>query len=129
MFPAVIQRGMLSAQAAFSRHSMGKPHSRCSHAFSIIPVPTPAQRSAVYAKSGQFGGGDLRKYLHRSGYQIAGETSPRSTRAAAKPAGAGRRNMVHFSAHRYILGAIEMGNKPSRVPPAGGRVDDPWCPQ
>src|SRR5215469_10350107 len=56
MSPAVIQRGMLSGQAAFSRHSMGKPHSRCSHAFSIIPVPTPAQRPALYAKSGQFGG-------------------------------------------------------------------------
>src|SRR5262249_55454046 len=56
MSPAVIPRGMLSAQAALSRHSMGKPHSRCSHAFSIIPVPTPAQRPVLYAKSSQFGG-------------------------------------------------------------------------
>src|SRR6516165_527889 len=86
MSPAVIQRGMLSVQAAFSRHSMGKPHSRCSHAFSIIPVPTPAQQSALYAKSGQFGGGDLRQYLHRSGYQFAGETSPRSAKGGGKAA-------------------------------------------
>src|SRR6516164_5660390 len=110
MFPAVIQRGMPSAQAAFSRHSMGKPHSCCSHAFSIIPVPTPAQRSALYAKSGQFGGGDLRKYLHRSSYQIAGETSPRFDQGGGKRRGKGIRI-------RRILGSrqIKYGKVPKSL--------------
>src|SRR5262249_49185833 len=70
MSPAVIQRGMLSAQAAFSRHSMGKP------AFSIIPVPTPAQRSALY--------------LQNLANLAAGETSPRFDQGGGKRRGLGR---------------------------------------
>ena len=38
----------------------------------------------MYARSGQFGGGDLRQYLHRGGYQIAGETSPRFDQGGGK---------------------------------------------
>src|SRR6516164_1766552 len=52
--------------------------------FRLSPYPRPPSGRHCIAKSGQFGGGDLRQYLHRSGYQIAEETSPRFDQGGRK---------------------------------------------
>jgi hypothetical protein len=70
MSPAVIPRGMLSAQAAWSRHSTDKRRTRI-RAWSIIPEPMPAQRRVLYAKSSQFGGECLANDCDRPGVREA----------------------------------------------------------
>src|SRR5262249_35133820 len=96
MSPAVIPRGMLSAQAALSRHSMGKPHSRCSHAFSMIPVPTPAQRPVLYAKSRQFGGETGATERGRLLRLLAGSGNPTAAAPFLAPLS---RCVVHYAPH------------------------------